>query len=713
VNRTNCLEKGGEYVRELKREFIVAITTGGTYTDVLSSDNTGMLRSAKSATTPLDSSTGIMNALRILAEKEHGLSLDGFLGATKTVVLGTAIATNAILNGIGAKAAMINTQGFTDILEQRRIPKGSSYWKVPKPVILIPRYMRYGVEERVKYTGEIITPLNEDSAREAVRRAKANKAEAIAVCLMHSYIQPKHERRLAEIVKEEYPEADVVLSSDVLPRVGEYDRFATTAVTAYIAPVVAQSLKDIRNSLEGNGFKGVLLVMTGAGGAETSEVAVKRPSTTIGSNESGNALSAIFLAELADVQDVLLVDMGGTRTSACILPKRIIPLNTRNTIGDQLSGTEMVSFNTFGAGGGSIAWLEQGRKVRFGLDGAGTNPGPACYGKGRTKPTVTDADLLLGYISPDQPLWEENKPDISAARRAIENEIAQPLGIDAIEAAYLIRLAADLTLADQAFVRCIDYGCDPSGMVLFAAGGHGPVHGFDLARHLKIRRIFVPKFAPVFCNLGMLNCDYRHEFFQALYRESKDLDINQVRQAYERMETEGCRTLELEGVPRENIEIIRGADICYYGQATDIGVALPGAPPDTPFTTENLRTLINDFHRSHAETRGYSDEKAPTVIRNLKLIAFGKREKVNLPEMPASGQDPSRALRRHRDVFFKESGGFVSSPCYQGDQLGSGNVVRGPALIEEKATTLVIPPGAQIEVDKYGNYVGSLIGVNE
>ncbi len=698
---------------ESRIEFSVAVNTGGTYTDVLSSDNTGMLRTAKSATRVLDLSSGIMNALGILAEKEHGLSLREFLRETRTIVLGTAIATNAILSGIGAKAAMINTQGFTDILEQRRIPKGSSYWKVPKPVILIPRYMRFGVEERVKYTGEIITPLNEDGAREAVRRAKANKAKAIAVCLMHSYIQPKHERRLAEIIKEEYPEADVVLSSDVLPRVGEFDRFATTAVTACIAPIVSQFLTEIRESLGNNGFKGVLLVMTGAGGIETAEVAIKLPSTLIGSDESGNALSAVFLAELTGVQDILLADMGGTRTGVCILPKCIIPISTRNIIGDQLSGTEMVSFNTIGAGGGGIAWLEQGRKVRVGPHSAGTSPGPACYGRGGEKPTVTDADLLLGYIPPDQPLWEGNKPDMIAARRAIEKEIAQPLGIDATEAAYLVRLAADLTMAEQSFLKCIDYGYDSSSMVLFLAGGNGPVHAFDLARHLKIQRIFIPKFAPVFCNLGMLSCDYRHEFFQVLYRESKDLDINQIRQAYERMEAEGRRTLELEGVPRENVEIVRGADICYYGQATDIGVVLPGAQPSAPFTNENLRTLIDNFHRSHAETRGYSDEKAPTVIRSLKLVALGKREKMSLWEMPASGQDPSPALARHRDVFFKESGGFVSSPCYQGDQLGFGNVVRGPALIEEKGTTLVIPPGAEIEVDKYGNYLGRLIEVNQ
>jgi N-methylhydantoinase A len=302
---------------------------------------------------------------------------------------------------------------------------------------------------------------------------------------------------------------------------------------------------------------------------------------------------------------------------------------------------------------------------------------------------------------------------VNSARRAIEKEIAQPLGIDAAEAAYLIRLAADLAIAEQSFLRCIDYGYDSSSMVLFLGGGNGPVHGFDLARHLKIQRIFIPRFAPVFCNFGMLNCDYKHEFFQVLYRESKDLDIFEIRQAYERMEAEGRRTLESEGVPRENVEIIRGADICYYGQATDIGIVLSSVQPDTPFTPENLQTLMDNFHRSHAETRGYSDEKAPTVIRSLKLIAVGKRGKMILPEKSVSGQDPSPALDRRRDVFFKESGGFVSSPCYRGNRLEPGNVVRGPALIEEEATTLVVPPRAEVEMDPYGNYIGKLAGVSQ
>ena len=696
----------------VKKQLSVAVNAGGTYTDVLSAEDGKVLRSAKSVTTFDNLSMGVMNALSILAE-EHGLSLQTFLGETGTIVLGTAIAKNAILSCKGARAAMINTEGFTDILEQRRIPKGSNYWKVPKPVILIPRYMRYGVEERVKFTGEIITPLNEESARKAIRQAKADKAEAIAVCLLHSYIQPKHERRLAEIAKEEYPEVDVILSSDVLPRVGEYDRFETTTVTAYIAPVVAQSLKDIRKSLEGNGFKGALLVMTGAGGVETSEVAIKRPGTIIGSDESGGALSAVFLAELAGVRDIVAVEMGSTRNSACIMPKLKIPTGTRNIIGDQLNGAEMVTFNNLGAGGGSIAWLEQGRKVRIGPNGAWTNPGPACYGSGNEKPTVTDANLVLGYIPPDHVSGENIVPDVNAALRAIQKEISEPLGIDAYEAARLIRLAADMGMAEQISLQCIDYGCDSRSMVLILGGGAGPTHGFDLARHLKIKRIYIPRLASVFGNLGMLNADYKHEFLQVLYREGRYLDIDQIRKAYAAMETEGCRILEEEGVSLDYIRIIRGADICYYGQATDIGVGLSPVSSGSVFSQDDLSSLIDVFHRTHEETRGYSDKKAPITVRNLKLTVLGRRQKGSLPEITKGDKDPSADFKRYRKVFSKDLGSLKETPCYNGEKLEWQNVILGPAVIEERTTTVVIPPDARIEVDKYGNYVGSLIGEDE
>ena len=690
----------------METHYEVAINIGGTFTDGLSSDQDGILRAAKSETTPHDLSIGVINVLRVLAEKEQNVSLKEFLSKTKTIVLGTPVASNTIFTPSDAKTAMINTEGFTDILEQRRVPKASSNWKMPKPLILIPRHMRFGVKERIKSTGEIVIPLDEDSAREAVRKAKAKKAETIAVCLLHSYFQPKHEKRLAEIIREEYPEAKVVLSSDVLPRVGEFERCSTTAIIAYITPVVASFLNGLQKSLKESGFKCTLLVMSGNAGVETTEVATKRAGTTIGSDKSGGPLSAVLLSEVTDIQNVLLADMGGTSYEVTVIPKRKIPTVTRSLIGDQVSAFETVNVRRMGTGGGSIAWLDQTGRLHVDSDSVRADLNPACYSREGEKPTVTDADLILGYISADYFLGGEMTLDANLARKAIEEQIAKPLGIDIVEAAYLIRVTADLAMANQSFLSCVEHGYDPSEFVLLMGGGAGPTHGFGIAKYLKIQKVYIPKMAPIINTLGMLNADYRHDFLQVLYQMQTELDLGQVNKIYKRMEAEGIRILESEGIQNEHIGIIKGADICYYGQATDISASLNEVSPGITLTMESLQALMETFHRNHEEARGFSDKILPVQIINLKLTAVGKREKVHLPEIPVTGQDISKAIRCYREVFFKELGGFVKSPCYYGDKLLPGDVILGPAIIDEKATTIVIPPQGEIIVDKYGNYIG-------
>ncbi len=683
--------------------FEIAIDTGGTFTDAVLQDPNRKITVAKFPTNAADPSEGIIECVKRLAQK-LSLTAEEVMAKTSTLVIGTTLPTNAITLRKGARCCMIYTKGFKDVLElSRRIPKSNTFnLRMPPPEVLIPRYLRFGVEERMQYNGEVITPLNEDDVHEALRKAREQDVEVPIVCFLHSYINPEHEERAAEIIKSEYP--NVVLSSHILQTRLEGYRFHTAVLAGYIKPVLANFVKTLDERLKDSNFSGTLLFITCSGGVTAPEFCMDNPSLTIGSGPAAGPLFARLLGEQAGIENILSLDIGGTTADLSILPGRQIITTTEMIIADHRKGTESVDVTSIGVGGGTIAWIDNRAMLRVGPDSAGAEPGPACYGKGGKKPTVTDADVMLGLIPADYFLGGEISLDINLAREAIEENIAKPLELDVMQAAYSITRLAEETLAKDIFLSFVKKGFDPQEFVLVMGGGAGPVRAAAIAKGLGIRKVYIPKHAPVFCPVGILLADYKFILTRFYHRSGKEINTDELRASFLALEKEGINILRQQKVTESNVRLIRGAGIRYYGQLHDMEVLLPEVSIGANFAEEATKGLIDGFHERHKVIYGHSNPSMPLTIETIKLHAIGKRPPLELTKEQLCKEDPSSALKRKRSVYFG-NGGFVETPCYEGDLLRPGNVVAGPAIIEETQTTVVLPQEWSLTIDAFRNYV--------
>lgn len=684
--------------------FEIVIDTGGTFTDAVLIDEDRKINTAKFPTNVVDPSTSILGCIGILAQQRH-LTEQKVLADTATLVIATTLPTNCVLEKKGAKCCLIYTKGFKDIPEL-----GTKIWKediynlkVPPPSYLIPRYLRFGVEERMQFDGEILTPLNEDDVLEAVKKAKEHDVEVPIVCFLHSYINPAHEERAAEIMKTEYP--DVVISSHILRRWIEYDRLSTAEIAGYVKPMTARFLRSLDKQLKDADFKGNSLLVTCAGGVTTPELCMDNPALLIGSGPAAGPLLGQFLGELANFENVIVLDMGGTSCDLSMLPGRMISTTIQMKIGEFKNASEAVDVASIGAGGGSIARLDERNMLYVGPDSAGADPGPACYVKGGQMPAVTDADVVLGYIPADYFLGGTISLDASLAEKVIEEKIAKPLGLDTIEAANAISSLVEDNMSKEIFLLAVEKGLDPQKFSLVVGGGAGPVHAVGVAAKLGIKEVYIPKQAAVFCAFGAALADYKYILTRFLYSRDDEVNLDRVKNLFNSLEEEGVGILKRQGVAEKDMKLIRGAEMRYFGQLHDVDVALPETKKGEPFTESTLKELIRKFHEQHRELFGWSNPDLPSVIAILKLQAIGMRPPVEMETQPASLKDASAALKRKRQVYFKEMGGFIQTPCYDANRLKHGNMITGPAIVEETKTTVVVPKGAELTVDAYGNYI--------
>jgi N-methylhydantoinase A len=684
--------------------FEIVIDTGGTFTDAILIDQERKITTAKFPTNAADPSASIMGCIGLLGQ-QHKLTEQEVLRNTTTLVIGTTLSTNCILEKKGAKCCLIYTKGFRDIPEL-----GSKIWqrdiynlRLPPPSYLIPRYLRFGVEQRMQYNGEILTPLNENDVREAVRKAKEQKVEVPVICFLHSYIDPAHEEKAAEIIKTEYP--DVVVSSHIVRRWLEYDRLSTAEIAGYVKPVTARFIRSLDKRMKDASFKGTSLFVTCSGGVASPELCLDNPTLLIGSGPAAGPLLGQFLGGLAGFENVIVLDMGGTSSDVSMLPGRAITTTTQMRIGEYKNASESVDVASIGAGGGSIARLDKRNMLYVGPESAGADPGPACYGKGGQMPAVTDADVVLGYIPADYFLGGTMSLDRSLAEKVIEENIAKPLGIDTIEAARAISSLVEDNMSNEIFLVAVKKGLDPRNFSLVVGGGAGPVHAVSVAAKLGIKEVYVPKQAAVFCAFGASLADYKYILTRFLYHRDDQVNLDTVKALYDSLEKEGIAILTRQGVAEKDMKLIRGAEMRYFGQLHDVNVALPEAKKGEPFTETTLKELILKFHEQHRTLFGWSDPALPSIIATLKLQAIGMRPPVGLKKQPPSSKDASAALKRKRRVYFKELGGFVETPCYNADLLRHGNVITGPAIVEETKTTVVVPQGAELTVDAYENYI--------
>jgi N-methylhydantoinase A len=674
-------------------KYRVAVDTGGTFTDLcLVDDSTGKLAVAKVSSTPSDPSAGVINGVQKL------MSMAGFQAEEIGFFLhGTTVATNALLEGKGAATSLITTEGFEDVLligRQNR-PKLYDFWaKRPRPIV--PRSLCYGAPERTLHTGEILRPLDEARVREIIVDIRRKGIKSIAVCLLHSYANPDHERRIKAILEDTYPEAFVTVSSDILPEYREYERMSTVCINAYVMPKVNSYIKHLESRLRQMGVASGLYIMQSNGGVITAQMAREASARTVLSGPAGGALTGAYLSKNPEYPNVITIDIGGTSSDICLIKDGKPNLTTESDIEGYPIKLPMIDINTIGAGGGSIAWIDPGGALRVGPQSAGADPGPACYGLGGKEPTVTDANAVLGRINPSFLLGGEMPLHLEKAQEVIEEKIAGPLGIDLVRAAEGIITVVNANMIRGIRRVSVEKGYDPRDFALVAFGGAGPLHGVELAGALNMKRVIVPLYPGIASAFGMLSADVRHDYVQTKIGIADQLNLEELNTLYREMESHAVRQLAVEGFHGSKVELLRRVDMRYVGQSYELSIPAPARP----ITAEIISTLIDDYHRSHEQAYGYARQGEKVEVVNLRLVALGK-----LPRSEIVGKWPSHGTPPqpvgHRPVLFE--GQFHRTPIYQRDHLLRGRPLPGPVIIEQLDSTTVVPPGSRAAVEPGGN----------
>jgi N-methylhydantoinase A len=696
----------------------IGIDVGGTFTDFLVVEPDGGFALWKNPTTPQDQSVGVMEGLGQLAA-QRDLILEQFLGRADLIIHGTTTADNTMIELTGAKTGLLVTKGRRDEIELRRGFK-ENIWdpSAPPPPQLVPRRYRLTLSERLDYQGGVLSPLDEDEVRAQVRRLKTAGVSSIAVVLLFSFINHDHEKRVGEIISEEYPEVEMVsLSHAIHPAAPEFDRTSTTVVNAYVGPRVKRYLNRLVEQLAEKGFKHPLLVMQSSGGIAAARSVAERPIVTLASGPAGGVMGACRVAAEAGIEDFISVDMGGTSYDVCLVRGAEPTIKSFwNWVHRYLISLPMVDVISIGAGGGSIATVRAGG-LQVGPESAGGDPGPICYGRGGTEPTVTDANLVLGYLNPEGFAGGTLVLKSDGVADAIEENIGKPLGMNAVEAAWGIYRLTNANM-NQAIVRVsAERGHDPRTMSLVVFGGNGAVHALAQAEELGIRTVMIPRTAPAFSALGLLVADYLvdkvratlttvgtvdpgklEEIYRGIEDEHDAREAEHLEDVYKALEKESDEELWQAGVPTNKFKHSRFAQSRYPGQTWDIDVPVQGK-----VTPKEQAQIAERFHRLHLEEHTYDRRDEDVMISALRVRSRALLSKPELRKVAAGSGAPRSGGTR--PAYFGD--GFVKAKLYDGPSIRAGQTVTGPAIIEEPFTTVVVPPRWKVKLDKLGNYVAT------
>ena len=690
-------------------KYRLGIDVGGTFTDaMIINEETGEIRIGKVPSTPKDPSIGFLDAVDTILKENNIEAQD-----VTYVVHGTTVATNAIIEGKMAATGFITTEGFRDMLEIQRQIRPSLYdLQFEKPRPLVPRYLCFGIPERMDFQGNILTKLDTDSVRDVARQLKKEGVESIAVCYLHAYINNEHEARTEALLKEEFPEAIISLSSEVAPEFREYLRASTTVINAAVRPIVSRYLTSIESRLKAAGLSAELLVMQSNGGVLTFGAASEKPVFMVESGPAAGVIAASYLGNTLGSPNVLSFDMGGTTAKTGLVRKGTPTITKDYEVGVAAGGTgtgvqgagypirtPVIDLVEIGAGGGSIAWVDSGGILRVGPQSAGADPGPVCYGRGGEEPTITDANLVLGRLDPEYFLGGKMKLDVEGATKAIESKCAKPLGLDLLEVALGIVEIANTAMVNALRRISVQRGYDPREFMLVAFGGAGPVHANRLADQLEIPRTLIPMSPGITSATGLLVTDLKHDYSNTLIQPIDELDLSAIENTYVGMETQGRTALSNEGMEENSIRFIRQVDVRYIGQSYELGIVVePGK-----FDGVRRDQILEEFHKEHERAYGFSAPGEPVEIVAIRLTAVGDIAKPTLREIGKTSGGVDSARRTTRSVYFAESKGFVDCPVYDRYKLSSGDVLQGPAIIEEMDSTTIIHPEYKGDVDRYGN----------
>ncbi|MFQ6060825.1 MAG: hydantoinase/oxoprolinase family protein, partial [Thermoplasmata archaeon] len=620
------------------------------------------------------------------------------------VVHGTTIGTNALIQRKGARTGLITTEGFIDVLEIGRFqrPKEGLYdFYVRNPEPLVPRRWRKGVPERVDRNGKVVKPLDEEAVRKVINFFKRERIESIAVSLLFSFLNPKHEKRIAKLIEEIYPKAYVSLSSEVCPEFREYERSSTTVINAYLQPILDRYLQTLSKKLSKKYGRVDLRIMQVGGGMITPESAIGMAVSIVNSGPAGGAISGSYIAKQTKSPNSISVDMGGTSFDICLIEGGEPKISTEGEFEGFPVKIPVVDVGGIGAGGGSIAWLDVGGILNVGPQSAGSDPGPACYSIGGTKPTVTDANLVLGRLNPEYFLGGEMALDVELAREAIERDISKKLGWTVEEAASGIIRVVNANMVKGISVSSTEKGYDVRDFCLVAFGGAGPLHAVQLAKEIGIPKVVVPLLPGNFSAFGLLIADTRHDYWKTFKGLIRELDPRKLMREFLKLEGKGRRQLKVEGVSERVAKIFWSADLRYQGQSYELNIPVRRSES---ISRKDLERMGKDFNKLHQEVYQYSSAEEEIEIVNIRVRAIGRSPKLKMPRMKKALKDARGALKGRRRVFFDETG-FTDVKIYDRSKLRYRNVLKGPCIVEERMSTSVLIPGSKGEVDAYGNII--------
>ncbi len=693
----------------MKQKYRVGADIGGTFTDLIIVDQeTGAFSIGKTLTTPRDPSIAVETVLRDVLE-QSGISSDEI----HNLIHGTTLVTNAMIERKGAQTALMTTEGFRDSIEIGRETRYDLYdlmQEQPKP--LVPRYLRFDVPQRTLYDGTSQKPLDEDYVRKLTAELQASGIEAIAVTFLHSFINPADEERVRDIIQEIAPEIRVSISSDVVPEIREFERASTTIANVYVQELVERYLRNLEDRLADLGFAGSFYLMLSSGGIATVDTTVRYPVRLLESGPAAGALAANAYGKLTGNEDLISFDMGGTTAKICVIDKgepmiahefevdRIYRFAKGSGLPIKLPVIELIEIGT---GGGSIARVDALGLLKVGPDSAGADPGPVCYGNGGEDPTVTDANLILGYLDPDYFLGGKMDLMLDKARKIIEEKIAQPLGMSVEEGAWGIHQIANENMANAARVHALERGKDPRRYPMFAFGGAGPVHAYRIAHSLGSPQLLAPLGAGVMSTVGFLTAPLAFDFVRSYPVEFGEIDWAHIGSLFAEMETEGAALLKDSGVAEADINHRRYVDMRYVGQGHEIQVELDGGA----LSDASAEALQARFEVVYQELYERAGPPVNLEILNWRVVSAGPVPDVSLQVTDTANNttDATKAIKRTRPAYFPESNGYVDTPIYDRYVMAPGLTFDGPAIVEERESTVIIGPGATCHIDEHYNLV--------
>jgi len=669
----------------------VGVDTGGTFTDfIIFDEDTGGVKVGKTPSTPSDPTIAFMQGL-------DQMNVD--LKQVGKIVHGMTIATNAIIERKGAKVGVLVTEGHRDVIEMGQLRRygepGAGLWDTrwQRPEPYVPRHLRYEIAERMLYTGEVLTKLEDEDVLAAIQKLKDEGVESVAVCYINSYVNGSHEKRSGELVEKHLPDTHVSLSVETVPEYREFERWSTTILNAYVSPVIGVYLKKLSETLRSKGFDGDLFYMTSGGGVLTESTAPQYPIRFLLSGPAAGVSDGVYVGEATGERNIITYDMGGTSTDISVI-KDLRPIITheRNFEGAPVK-TPQLDITTIGAGGGSIAWVSDEGGVRVGPQSAGAAPGPACYGRGGTEVTVTDANLVLGRMATGTMLGGAMTIDKSLAEKALV-ELGKKVGVtDPYQLAEGIVKICINNMCGAVRTVSIERGYDPRDFALMPMGGAGAMHAIPVAEELGVDRVLVPPDPGNACAFGLLTTDLKHDYSRTYVVEMQEVDLSRVRSLWAEMEKEGRDALGREGLDPSLITVEYSADMRYLGQSWQLTVPL------TPkMEVDEIMSRFNDIYR---EVYGYSRPEMTVELVYLRVVGSGAVDKPQIKPLASATRKPAEAIKESRPVYF--DGGFVDCNVYDRSLLAPGSTIDGPALIEEYGGNTVLFPNWHLKVDNFGN----------